>query len=388
MPSAMSVANLWITQGNTAVETFLFRLGGVRDIISATTVRGKAKTMQSTMQMAEHIGSVCPPETRSHEIVHRFRVKLADVGILGFVDGGTLLEWIETAGYATAAQWCGGHCVAASVGNLHLDRPIRVGEFVVVHASVVYTGRSSMHILITVQSTDATRAKAGQTAQCAMVFVAVNPTGHPVEVPRWTPVTMLELQRHRQARVRIQMRKRIEGAMAAGSYTAEGAGPRTTLRFRAAPTDINRGGNVRAGRVMRWIDETAYVCGADRTGSEVITSYIAGIRFYGPIFVGDVIEVTVRIIHTGPRSIHISVQVTTTDTQLVAGGLVVIVSLDERGDARPVPPWEPASEEDRRLDQHARHLIELRQFIEPFTTAAAFPADAGSANAATPWAAL
>jgi hypothetical protein len=29
---------------------------------------------------------------------------------------------------------------------------------------------------------------------------------------------------------------------------------------------------------------------------------------------------------------------------------------------------------------HARHLIELRQFIEPFTTAAAFPTDAEPAR--------
>jgi acyl-CoA hydrolase len=95
-------------------------------------------------------------------------------------------------------------------------------------------------------------------------------------------------------------------------------------------------------------------------------------------FVGEVViepcrhtfEVTARIIHTGPRSIHASVQVTTTDTVggrpcLVAHGLIVVVSLDERGAARPLPNWEPASDEDHRLDQHARQLIELRQFVEP-----------------------
>jgi 4-hydroxybenzoyl-CoA thioesterase len=245
-----------------------------------------------------------------------------------------------------------------------------------------------MHVLVTVHSTDPTGAQVAQTSQCPMVFVAVNAAAQPVEVPRWTPATMLDMQRHRQARVRVRMRTRIEDAMAAASSTAEGTGSRTTLRFRAAATDIDRGGNVRAGRVMRWIDESAYVCGADWNGAEVVTSYVAGIRFYRPLFVSDVIEVTAGIIHTGPRSVHISVQVTTTDSQLVAGGLVVMVSLDERGDARAVPPWQPVSEEDHRLDQHARHLIELRQFIEPFTTAAAFPADAGSANAVTPWTAL
>ena len=316
---------------------------------------------------------VCPPNARSHETIHRFRVRPVDVSIDGFVDGGTLLEWIDKAAYAAAALWCGCHCVASSVGNFHLDRPIGVGELVDMHASLVYTGRSSMHILVTVYSSDPSRAKAVQTAQCPIIFVAVDDTGSPIEVSRWTPVTMLELQRQRQARVRVRMRKRIESAMTAQGYTAEGTAPRAALRFRAAATDVNSDGKVRGGRVMRWIDETAYVCGADWTGAEVITSYIAGIRFYRPIIVGDVIEVTARIIHTGPRSIHTSIHVATTDTSggqphLVAHGLAVVISLNERGEARPVRTWEPASDEDHRLDQHARHLIELRQFIEPFTT--------------------
>jgi len=333
--------------------------------------------------LAEYTEPTRPPEARSHETVDRFRVKPHDVSIGGFVDGGTLLEWIDKTAYAAAAQWCGRHCVAASVGNLHLDRPIGVGDLVEVHASLVYTGRSSIHMLVTVCSSDPAGAKAAQTSQCPIIFVAVDDAGNPVEVPRWTPVTMLELQRHRQARVRIRMRKRIEGAMAAESYTAEGSAPRATLRVRAAATDINWGGNVRGGRIMRWIDETAYVSGTDWTGTEVITSYIAEIRFFRPVFVGDVIDVTARIIHTGPRSVHISVHVTDTDTggrrRLVAHAIVVVVSLDERGAARSVPMWEPASDEDFRLDQHARHLAELRQFIEPFTTVAVIANGSSSA---------
>jgi 4-hydroxybenzoyl-CoA thioesterase len=334
---------------------------------------------------ADNTGIGCPPQARGHETIDRFRIRPVDVGIDGFVDGGTLLEWIDKTAHATAEQWCGCHCVVSSVGNFHLDRPIGVGELVDVHASLVYTGRSSMHILVTVYSGDPARAKAVQTAQCPIIFVAVDDAGNPVEVPRWTPVTMLELQRQRQARVRIRMRKRIEGAMEAESYTAEGAAPRAALRFRAAITDVNADGKVRGGRVMRWIDETAYVCGADWTGAEVITSYLAGIRFCRPIFVGDVIDVTARIIHTGPRSIHTSVDVTMTDTVggapcLVAHALVVVVSLDERGEALPVPTWEPTSNEDRGLDQRARHLIELRQFIEPFTTATTLSADAEPAR--------
>jgi acyl-CoA hydrolase len=318
--------------------------------------------------LAERTEPMRAPKARSHETIHHFRVKPADVGILGFVDGGTLLEWFDRAAQATATQWCDGNCVVASVGNVHLDRPIGVGEILEVHAALVYTGHSTMHILITAYCGDPTRAKAGQTAQCPIIFVAVDDEGNPAEVPRWTPVTMLDLQRHRQARVRIRMRKRIEAAMSAQTYTAEGTAPRATLRFLAAPFDVNSDGRVRAGRVMRWIDEAAFVCGADWTGADVIASYLAGVRFHRPIVIGDVIDVTARIIHTGPRSVHVTA---TSGGQLIANGLSVVVSLDGRGEARKAPPWEPASAEDRRLDQHARHLIELRQFIEPFTTSTA-----------------
>ena len=132
------------------------------------------------------------------------------------------------------------------------------------------------------------------------------------------------------------MRKRIEGAMAAESYTAEGTASCATLRFLAGPTDVNSDGKVHGGRVMPWIDEAVCVCGADWTATQVITSYIAGIRFNRPINVGHVIEVTARIIHTGPRSIHTSIHVASTESdggqpQLAAHGVAVVVSLDERG---------------------------------------------------------
>jgi acyl-CoA hydrolase len=323
--------------------------------------------------------SIQQAQPRSHETIHRFRVERADVGAHGLVDGGKLLEWIDKAAHATAEQWCGCCCVTASVGNVHLDRPISVGELVEVLASLVYTGRSSMHILVTICSSDPSRSQRVQTSQCSIIFVAVDDSGNPVEVPSWTPVTMLELQRQRQARVRIRMRRCIEGAMAAESYTAQGTAPRAALRFVAAPSDVDWSGKIGGGRVMRWIDEAAYVCGADWTGAQVITTYVAGICFHRPIRVGDVVEVTARVIHTGPRSVHATVHVTIADpdgqSHLVAQGLMVVVSLDGRGHAKPVEKWEPASDEDHRLDKHARHLIELRQQLEPFTTAIAFHAN-------------
>ena len=45
----------------------------------------------------------------------------------------------------------------------------------------------------------------------------------------------------------------------------------------------------------------------------------------------------------------------------------------EQDRARRVRRWVPGCEADIRLDRHARHLITLRGFFEPYPTAAVFP---------------
>jgi 4-hydroxybenzoyl-CoA thioesterase len=327
--------------------------------------------LQKTQMAAQATSPSSPPKDRCHETIHCRRVVPADAGVGGFVDGGTLLEWIDRAAYATAVQWCDGHCVAASVGSFHLDRPIDACELVELHAALTYTGRHSMHIVVTVCAGASERGKTLQIWQCPMVFVAIDNTGDLVAVPQWKPQTILELQWHRQARTRVHMRKRIEDSVAAESYRMAGAAPCTILRFRAAFTDVDNAGNVRAGRVLRWIDEAAYVCGRDWAGGEVIASYLAGMRFSRRVLVGEPVEVSARLIHTGPRSVHIGIEVSVAG-DLAAHGVVVVVSLGVRGEAQPLPQWEPVTEQDRRRDRHARYLIELRQYLEPFTVAAIF----------------
>jgi acyl-CoA hydrolase len=325
--------------------------------------------------IAEHDDPMSSPNPVSHTTIRHVRVEPSDVGVLGFVDGGTLFEGIHDAGHATATRWSGRRCVAASLGNFHLDRPICVGELVEVRADLVHTGSSSLHVLVTVYTAHPA-GTSGQTSQCPVVFVAVDDAGNPVPVSPWTPVTMLELQRQRQARHRIRMRQRIDNAIATQSGTAEGVAPCTTERFVVSQADVDRGEAVSGGRIMRWIDDAANTCGANWSAVPGLTSYVAAIRFRMPIVLGDQIEVSARLMHTGPRSMHIRVQVTLSDmvggpTSLAAEGLIVVVTLDERGNARPVPKWTPLCDEDHQLGQLAQHMVELRQFFEPYSTATA-----------------
>lgn len=138
--------------------------------------------------------------TAAHNVV---RYEVGHVGV------GDMLRWAVSAGHAAAAEWCGRQAVLVSVGACHPDRPLRIGDTVDVDADLVHTGRTSMHFLITLRIAGPTTAP--RITQCPMVFVAVDDAGRPEEVPTRTPVTMLELQRRHEARLRAltHMRHRL-----------------------------------------------------------------------------------------------------------------------------------------------------------------------------------
>jgi acyl-CoA hydrolase len=145
------------------------------------------------------------------------------------------------------------------------------------------------------------------------------------------------------------------------------------LRFLAAPTDINLGGKVHGGIVMRWIDEAAHALVTRWTGNpRNVAVYAGGVRFYRPLLIGHLVEVEARLLHTGATSMHISVHVrsgelSTGKLELTTHCLIIFVALDAENHPVEAPSWVPVTEEDKALDRHGRDLIRLRK---PLATSA------------------
>lgn len=304
------------------------------------------------------------------EVTLRFLAAPTDLGYSGNVDGGRVLEWIDKAAYALAVQWSGRYAVTAYVGNVHFRNPVKVGALVEVHVRLIHTGRSSMHMQVAVESLDPRNGARTAATDCLIIFVAVDDEGRPVEVPVWEAHSADEKADQASAVRRVKLRADIEAAMAAQRYTDASTAPSVTLRFLSAPADLNWGGKVHGGNVMRWIDEAAHVLATNWTGSSRnVAIYTGGIRFYRPLHVGEVVEVEARLVHTGNRSMHMSIHVRSADPRsmdfhVTTHCLVVFVALDEDGRAIPCPAWEPQTDEDRSLDRHAVELIELRAAVD------------------------
>lgn len=300
------------------------------------------------------------------DIVLRFLAAPTEVAAFGgAIHNGRLLEWIDKAAYACAVGWNSTYAVTAYVGNIRFTRPIEPGQIVEVGATLIYTGRTSMHIKCTVRSADPRTGEFIDACSGLVIFVAVDGNGKPAGVRQWQPITDEDRDQADEAVFCIDLRTQIAAEMSKQSYTPDGTAPSSLTRFLAAPTDVNWGGKTHGGTVMRWIDETACLCGCRWSGRPCVSVYAGGVRFYRPIAIGDLVEVEARLVRTGHQTMHVSVHVRagdpkTVEMRLTAHCLTVVACLDDNGAATAVQPWVPVSEEDKRLDAHARELVTLR----------------------------
>ncbi|TDF37617.1 acyl-CoA thioesterase [Alteromonadaceae bacterium M269] len=127
------------------------------------------------------------------------------------------------------------------------------------------------------------------------------------------------------------------------------------FRFLAEPTDVNFGGKVHGGMVMKWIDQASYACAAQWSKRYCITVSANAIRFIRPILVGQLVKLTARIVHTGKTSMHIYVVVRSgdpkDDAKVVTNRcFITFIAVDEAGYAVEVPKFVPETEEDKLLE--------------------------------------
>ena len=145
------------------------------------------------------------------------------------------------------------------------------------------------------------------------------------------------------------------------------------FRFLSQPSDVNFGGKVHGGAVMKWIDQAGYTCAVNWSSQYCVTVYVGGIRFINPILIGQIVEVQARIIYTGRSSMHIAVDIKAIDPKTkvetkTTHCVIVFAAVDDDGKTIPVPAWVPQTEEEKNLQAYAIKLSELRKQINEATS--------------------
>ncbi|ACV67986.1 acyl-CoA thioesterase [Desulfohalobium retbaense] len=129
-----------------------------------------------------------------------------DANPAGSIHGGVIMKHIDTAGGVAAIRHVRGNAVTASIDRLDFHIPAKIGELLILKASVNGVGRRSLEVGVRVETEDLFTGDLRHCASAYLTFVALNQEGHPTGVPPLQPETHDERRRMREANERREAR--------------------------------------------------------------------------------------------------------------------------------------------------------------------------------------
>lgn len=129
-----------------------------------------------------------------------------DANPLGTASGGKIMHLIDIAAAIAAHRHCRRQVVTASFDEMEFHHPVKVGELVILKASVNYVGRTSMEVGVKVLSENPKTGEMRHTASAYTTFVALDDYGRPVSAPPLALEGDEDRRRHAMAQERRALR--------------------------------------------------------------------------------------------------------------------------------------------------------------------------------------
>ena len=127
----------------------------------------------------------------------------------GTAFGGAIMAWIDMVASMAAQRHCGKEVVTVSIDSLSFKEPIRIGDHVVLKASVNYVGRTSMEVGVQVTRENPYSGEKIIATTAHLTFVAIDENKRPSAAPPILPETAEEKRRYENAKLRVQARKEL-----------------------------------------------------------------------------------------------------------------------------------------------------------------------------------
>jgi uncharacterized protein (TIGR00369 family) len=129
-----------------------------------------------------------------------------DANPRGNVHGGTLMKLADTAGGVCASRHARQRLVTAVVDSMTFEQPVYVGNLVVVHAIVTWTGRTSIETEVRIEAEDVLSGNVRYISTAYFVYVATDEHGRPTPVRGFEPTTQEQRRRWADAERRRAVR--------------------------------------------------------------------------------------------------------------------------------------------------------------------------------------
>jgi acyl-CoA hydrolase len=111
------------------------------------------------------------------------------------------------------------------------------------------------------------------------------------------------------------------------------------MSFLAEPKDVNFGGHVHGGEVMKWMDQIGYALAVKYSKGYAVTKFVDNINFKSPMKIGDLVSLSAKIMSVGVTSMRIEIHVKSENlqTEVVSDNCsceMIFVAVDKEGNKR------------------------------------------------------
>lgn len=130
----------------------------------------------------------------------------ADANAVGNLFGGRLMQFIDLVGAVAACRHAQALTVTASMDHLDFVAPCRIGDLLILKASVNRAFRTSMEVGVKAMVEDFREGRLKHVSSAYLTYVAVDMDGRPVPVPEIVAETEHQRRRYDDAGRRREMR--------------------------------------------------------------------------------------------------------------------------------------------------------------------------------------
>ena len=130
----------------------------------------------------------------------------ADANALGNLFGGRLMQFIDLVGAVAASRHARAPVVTASMDHLDFVAPVRVGELLILKASVNRAFKTSMEVGVRAMVEEVREQRLRHVSSAYLTYVAVDRDGKGISIPRIVAETEHQKRRYDEAGRRREIR--------------------------------------------------------------------------------------------------------------------------------------------------------------------------------------
>jgi acyl-CoA hydrolase len=125
----------------------------------------------------------------------------------GNVHGGEIMKLMDTVAGVVAHRHAHSNVVTAKVEELNFLKPVHIGELVFAKARLTFVSRTSMEVLVEVETEDLATEERHKALTASFIYVSLDNTGKPMEVPPLLITTEEGERLFEEGRKRYESRK-------------------------------------------------------------------------------------------------------------------------------------------------------------------------------------